>query len=600
MSIIRFDEFQKLNEKLVAMQQQQALKRYIERSNEREKTARELETKNPLEVDTPERVAFRKAIINPRDGLAIERLIGQNDLFPISYLEAGLKAAKPVCRIEVRDSIGSVLGHGTGFLVSPSLLLTNNHVLKNEDMALFSLVQFNYELDLNLKERQIKSFRFTPKRLFITDQNLDFTLVAIEEVSADGTKLSDFGFLPLMSRRGKALVGEYVSIVQHPSGAPKAVTIRENKITDIFDDYIHYSTDTMEGSSGSPVYNDEWIVIALHHAGVPDPNDNTKYICNEGIRISSILQFVMEQRSGLSDDKEKLIDDLLKDWKFIDDKPEGMLVEELSNEWYEGSTGYDPKFLGDNYDVPRPKFRSDLEQDIAPLKNGGNVLNYTHFSIVMSKSRCLAYYTVVNIDGNQLIEIKRKKDKWYFDPRIEQKFQGGPELYEDNDLDRGHLVRRRDPVWGDSAKEANEDTFHFTNCSPQHKNLNQKTWLDLEDYILNNAENSKLKVTVFTGPIFRSDDVMYRGVQIPAEFWKVAVIVKEDGSLSATAYLQSQKELIEDLEFAYGEYKTYQVTVSKIEALTGLDFGDLRNHDPKARLESTIGHVIKTSEDIKL
>ncbi|MDM5154408.1 DNA/RNA non-specific endonuclease [Bacillus sp. DX1.1] len=591
MSIIRFDEFQKLNSALVAIQQQKALQRYIKRSNEREHIASELKTKSPFEVETPERIASRKALIHPRDGLAIERLIGQNDLFPISYLEAGLNAAKSVCRIEIRDSIGRVLGHGTGFLVSPSLLLTNNHVLDNEDMALFSLAEFNYELNLNLKERQIKSFRFAPKRLFITDVDLDFTLVAIEEESADGTKLSDFDFLPLLSQRGKALVGEYVSIVQHPSGAPKAVAIRENKITDIFDDYIHYSTDTMEGSSGSPVFNDEWIVIALHHAGVPDPNDNTKFISNEGIRISSILKFVTEQCHGLSDDKKKLVNDMLKDKKFIDHKLEEMLDEE--------STGYDTKFLGNNYEVPHPKFRSDLEQDIAPVKNGGNVLNYTHFSIVMSKSRRLAYYTAVNIDGKQLIDIKREKDKWHFDPRIETRFQCGSELYQGNDIDQGHLVRRRDPVWGNAAKEANEDTFHFTNCSPQHKNLNQKTWLDLENYILNNAENSKLKVTVFTGPIFRSDDIVYRGVQIPAEFWKIAVIVKEDESLSATAYLQSQKNLIDNLEFAYGEYKTYQIPVSKIEALTGLDFGNLRNHDPIARLESTIGHVIETSEDIK-
>ena len=201
---------------------------------------------------------------------------------------------------------------------------------------------------------------------------------------------------------------------------------------------------------------------------------------------------------------------------------------------------------------------------------------------------------------NNKMNVKRSKDKWYYDPRIDQKYQMGPATYSKNDIDRGHLVRRRDPVWGDAAKEANKDTFHFTNCSPQHKNFNQKTWLELEDYLLNNADNSKLKVTVFTGPIFRADDMLYRGVQIPAEFWKVAVIVKKDGKLSATAYLQSQKNLLDDLEFAYGKYKTYQVPVSKIEALTGLDFGNLRNHDPIGQIESTIGREIETFDDIKL
>ena len=180
-------------------------------------------------------------------------------------------------------------------------------MLENYDTAHFSVAQFNYEVDLDLNERPMKSFRLTPERFFITDQKLDFTLVAIEEVSADGTKVSDFGFLPLISQTGKGLVGECVSIIQHPSGAPKAVAIRENQIMDVFDDYIHYSTDTMPGSSGSPVYNDEWIVISLHHAGVPDPKNRTEFIANEGIRISSIVQFVVEQGESLSDEQKLLM-----------------------------------------------------------------------------------------------------------------------------------------------------------------------------------------------------------------------------------------------------------------------------------------------------
>lgn len=589
MSTIQFDDSQSLNGDLVTLQQQQALKRYLERSSERERIADNLQTKNPLEVDTAERVANRMKIINPRDGLAFERLIGNNDLFPISFFEAGLKAAKPICRIEVRDKIGRFLGHGTGFLVSSSLLLTNNHVLENEESALFSVAQFNYELNLDKKERPIISFQLKPQDFFITNKELDFTLVAIEEITADGTKSDDFGFLQLLPQKGKVLVGEYVSIIQHPSGAPKAVAVRENKITDIFDDYIHYSTDTFNGSSGAPVFNDEWMVVALHHAGVPDPNDNNKYISNEGIRISSILKFIMEQSSNLSDNKKKLIDGIVNNWGDINWN---------SEELQEGSTGYNTKFLGNNYEIPHPKFRSDLKQDIVTLNNDDTVLNYTNFSIVMSKSRRLAYYTVVNIDGNQLVSIDRE-NKWHLDTRIEKNYQCGPELYDDNDFDKGHLVRRKDPIWGDRASEANKDTFYYTNCSPQHKDFNQKTWLDLEDYILNNAENFNLKVTVFTGPVFRADDILYRNVQIPAEFWKVAVIVKKNGELSATAYLQTQKGLIKDLEFEYGEYKTYQVRVATIENLTGLDFGNLRNYDPKERFEiNEVGHIINNSEDI--
>lgn len=596
--------FNQFNKSLLEDQKKQAQQRYIVRTDARERIASELKVKNPLEVDMPERVTTRMTLIDPRDGLALERVIGASDLFPISYLEAGLKAGKPVCRIEVRDRLARVLGHGTGFLVSPALLLTNNHVLENADAARFSLAQFNYETDLQMLPRPIRNFRLDPDLFFMTDSKLDFTLVAVEPVSADGVKLSDFGFISLIPESGKVLVGEYVSIIQHPSGAPKTVAIRENEVKDVFDDFLHYATDTEPGSSGSPVFSDGWEVVALHHAGVPDPDDSSKYVANEGIRISSIMRFLSAARSSLSVNERDLLDELLTGASTVSSgAPETtpMVVEELSQEWYEGSTGYDRVFLGQGHEVALPELRPDLKQDIAPLKDGGEVLNYTHFSAVLSKSRRLAWFTAVNIDGDSLENLNRGVDKWYFDPRIDRKYQSGPDLYKKNDLDRGHLVRRLDPVWGEDAVQANEDTFHFTNCSPQHKNLNQKTWLKLEEYILKNAEKHNLKVTVFTGPVFRDDDLLYRGeYQIPAEFWKVAVMVKNDGSLSATAYLQTQKNLIEDLEFAYGKYRTYQVPVAKIERLTGLDFGKLRDHDPIAHLEAKIGRIIERSEDIKL
>lgn len=273
-------------------------------------------------------------------------------------------------------------------------------------------------------------------------------------------------------------------------------------------------------------------------------------------------------------------------------------VSVLGQEWYEFADGYDAGFLGKQYEVPLPELREDLKEDIAPLLAGGYVLNYTHFSIVISKSRRLAFYTAVNIDGSQQKDIKRGNDSWYYDSRIDQDFQAGPELYRSNDLDRGHLVRRRDPVWGTRAAAANEDTFHFTNCAPQHKDLNQKAWLDLEDYILNNAVTHDLKVSVFTGPIFKDSDQTYRGIQLPEEFWKIAVMVKQDGALSATAYLQTQKNLLGKLDFSYGEYKTYQVAVAHIEASTNLDFGSLRNADPLHNSGSS--HVITAMDDIRL
>ncbi|MCL7454780.1 MAG: DNA/RNA non-specific endonuclease [Anaerolineae bacterium] len=276
---------------------------------------------------------------------------------------------------------------------------------------------------------------------------------------------------------------------------------------------------------------------------------------------------------------------------------------ELNLEWYTGSQGYDPQFLGPQVDLPT--MSPELSLDKVPLSDGsGYELRYTHFSVVMSKSRKLAIFTAVNIDGRQLQDMPRGRDVWYFDPRIEREYHMDPRVYEHPDLDRGHLIRRLDPVWGEEAEEANEDTFHFTNCSPQHRALNRRTWLGLERYILDNAQVHELRVTVFTGPVFRDDDEIYSGeFAIPAEFWKVVAIVKPDGHLSATGYLQSQRDLVTDLEaFSFGEYKTYQVPLSYVETITALDFGELRHHDPLMPTEEIApqAQVVEGPNDIVL
>ena len=198
-------------------------------------------------------------------------------------------------------------------------------------------------------------------------------------------------------------------------------------------------------------------------------------------------------------------------------------------------------------------------------------------------------FTAVNIDGAQTERIKRSgKELWAFDPRIPVATQIGNELYAGNDLDRGHLVRRLDPTWGPSAEQGEQDTFFFTNCSPQQSTFNQRLWLELENYLLDNADTRGFRATVFTGPVFRSDDAAYRDVLLPKAFWKVAVMINDaTGALSATGYLVSQAGLLTDLEFVFGEVKTYQVPITDIEAWTGLKFGTFRTHDPLGKLEGT-------------
>ena len=66
---------------------------------------------------------------------------------------------------------------------------------------------------------------------------------------------------------------------------------------------------------------------------------------------------------------------------------------------------------------------------------------------------------------------------------------------------------------------------------------------------------------------------MYRGVRLPVHFWKIAANVKPDDTLSVSAYLLDQRELVEGLERF--DPDTFQVTVEEIIERTGLEFSPL-------------------------
>ena len=208
--------------------------------------------------------------------------------------------------------------------------------------------------------------------------------------------------------------------------------------------------------------------------------------------------------------------------------------------------GYESEFLGTGeHAVPLPALPDELVQLAATNQLATSepkyLLPYHHFTVVLNKQRRLAFFTAVNIDGKLRKKPARLQDRWFFDPRVSQEEQTGQKIYENNPLDLGHLVRRLDPAWGSSAKTAklaNDDTFHFTNCTPQHKdfNRNKTRWAGLEDYILTNAANLHLKANVFTGPVLADDDDAYEEVQLPRQFWKVVSMVKTDRKLSALPY----------------------------------------------------------------
>lgn len=244
-----------------------------------------------------------------------ERIMGTNDLVDEFFFDRALLAGMPVCRVMVRGQDGRSLGYGTGFMVSPRLLLTNEHVLRSVQEAAPSLAEFNFRLDVAGDPEPTYRFRLRPDLYFFNNAELDFALVAVEPLSIDGlTPLTRFGYHRLLPTSGKAVKGEWLTIVQHPGGEARQWAIRENQCTDdSLADVLWYQSDTAPGSSGAAVMNDSFQVVALHHSGVPkkdaagrpmlrdgtsvdslDGIDDSRvdWAANEGIRVSSICAHI--------------------------------------------------------------------------------------------------------------------------------------------------------------------------------------------------------------------------------------------------------------------------------------------------------------------
>lgn len=655
-----------------------------------------------------------------------ESLVGDTvDYQTSAFLAKGALARRAVAYIELNLPNQSRMA--TGFLISPDLLMTNCHVIEDSDQALSATVFFDRELDIARVPMQTTAFSLDPQRFFLSSpvDKLDFVIVALGRPLSSVTPAKDLGFCALSPAGNKHAVGMNVNIIQHPNGYYKQLAIRNNLLTYRTDHALLYETDTEVGSSGSPVFNDSWDVIALHHWGQPylakvdlsDAPDIPTH-ANEGVRISVIYQALQQALAGLAGDPRNLLSAALeayKDAAAADSAPlaqqHGVLMPPRpqaseSESYVQATTGGEstmptPQFPGDvtfsvpleitvrlgqqqarllgssdsaappaaaarlsrgaeaarvdtdyasregyadgfipGVKVPMPALKPALAKQVAPLRAGepnaaDGLLNYEHFSLKMHKTRRVALFTATNIDGDTYKMVNRKTgevtpadsegDTWYKDPRISESFYLGQDFYSStsNYFDRGHLTRRTDPTWGPAevALRANTDTFHFTNCSPQHFRFNEsaKYWQGVERYVLETGvlkAGLDARLCVLQGPIYNSaiDLWIDNEVQIPSAFWKI-VAWKGAQGLRAVGMVVDQLPLLSEERVKMGQPKEvshvdvsqWRMHIQDIGARTGLVFDaaiiqadTIGQPQPQPGAEAASGARITSFTDIKL
>lgn len=656
----------------------------------REATVRLLRRGGPEAADSPKRVLMyheredAKQLAFARAGVTEtyfqERKIGPTldlDEFPPNDLARA--AGVPVGRlVELGDAGDAVEGFATGFLIAPGLLITNHHVFADADECRGCGVQFGYELDVDRHVVDGPVFALDPDRFFYTNDALDCTIAGVAPAALrSGVALDGFGTQHLTPALGKILVGQTISIIQYPDGGPKKYGVRDNELlvpAEPNELYLQYTTDTLPGSSGSPAFNKDWEVVALHHSGVPEvkngriltirgapwtkgmPDSDIHWIANEGIRVSKLCAALIDAQvePRFHDVWADLIATFQEDFTMLpamkapgippgtgispDTRTVSIVVNGPATFNFSAAAGdddatvlrfaaanaapatdadrtgadekklvFDPDYKGrDGYRddflairVPLPSVMKAKANDL--LKNGSAplLLKYHHYSLVMNKARRMQMWSAVNADYTPAKRRKTRKEfgdeTWVADPRI-----AGALQIEDQDLydpakkfDRGHIVARDDTAWGDTAKEeifANSDSYHWTNCTPQHEQFNRAVgdyhglWGQLENHIRKEAKNVGYRMSLFAGPVFDAKhdiehDFGGGPISVPVRFWKVLIVTEEAASnkprLRAYGFVLDQLPAIQKYgleKFAAAEFKTYQVALSEITKRTGVTF----------------------------
>ncbi|WP_193048502.1 DNA/RNA non-specific endonuclease [Mycolicibacterium baixiangningiae] len=645
----------------------------------------------------------RKSYAIPEMFIA-EAIIGDTiDFTDTAPDETAANAGRPVARIVDRlDSDQDRAGFATGFLVAPQLFVTNWHVFADPGNATDCGAQFGYEVRGGSVADPGVTFDLDPDSFFISNQELDIAIVGVSAV-APGAALRDQGNIGYSPAPGKYLVGNPINIIQHPDGKPKRWAVSNNgiRVEPADDDlFLQYFTDTLAGSSGSPAFNHDWELVAVHHGGVPHSRngrilrkDGTPWsplmaeseidwAANEGVRISKVHAYLAGLR--LTDPgRRALLDQLLgvvgtqpvpeaaarpltpRPSEQIMDRPTvNVVVNGTANFYldgkdhsetsdvlttppsplpapiadvtptivekklrfdrkYEARPGYDSGFL-EGFTVPAPK----APEDEIILRGGVPfVLNYHHYSLTMNIERQLAMWTACNADYDQRKRRKAREefgiDTWKSDPRIPDSRQlEDTEFYAPAvKFDRGHLVRRDDVAWGETAREeefGNSDSFHWTNCTPQHEGFNRDMfeydglWGALENHITRQARSVGNKCIIFAGPVLDHDDPLQDFgdeivIKVPRRFWKVIVAAETLGDetrLGAYGFVLDQTEAIEkygwESRFNVGMFKQQQRSLADITGLTRVTFDDqLYDADPLGRVgEESGSRQLLTLDDV--
>ncbi len=237
-----------------------------------------------------------------------EKVFGPESYQSYEWYMKGAQRCLMIARIGREKS----KGFGTGFLMDGAdlhkdlsgelVLLTNAHVVSDDVNDREAL---RPEEALIIFEVLGLAKTYAVDKLYFTSPFKRYDVSILRFSKKDSRELKDelakkgVELFKISSRELKKEANERMYIIGHPAGGTLQLSLQDNALLDYDNRLLHYRTPTVGGSSGSPVFDDNWNLVGIHHAGgnyIRKLNDvRGMYQANEGIRINAIINALKEK-----------------------------------------------------------------------------------------------------------------------------------------------------------------------------------------------------------------------------------------------------------------------------------------------------------------
>lgn len=235
--------------------------------------------------------------------------------------------------------------------------------------------------------------------------------------------------------------------------------------------------------------------------------------------------------------------------------------------------------------------------ELPALRNGANDVFITHsttfngkkvtsFSLEYDKSKKHSRWVAFRFDNLTKLQNVGRVDAFDTDPSISAEYQRVQADFGKKGYDRGHICASADRLY---SQEVNEQTFYYTNMSPQRNSFNIGIWLTLEGQVQSWGRSCTSSDTLYVvkgGTIDKEDQIKGyidndRSKPIP-KYYYMALLFKKGESFKAIAFWMEHTDTQKSLKLS-----DYALSIDELEEKTGIDFFPSLNDNLENALEST-------------